>query len=241
MISKNPLDNVKTTKPAKAVDDINFLTVQEQEKFLDAAKNTHNYYQYAFLLETGLRTGELVGLTWDCVDWENRLLTVRKTLEYRYGVGYWRAGPPKSKSGYRTIPLTSRAYEILEILYAQIGSRKESSELSTVLKFMDIRTGKTDSFVMRDLVFINYRTGLPAKNSSYDTHLERLCKGAGLRHISMHTLRHTYATRAIERDMNPKVLQRLLGHSSIQQTMDRYVHVSQESLQEAVRRFEQGA
>ena len=98
-----------------------------------------------------------------------------------------------------------------------------------------------ECFAMCDHVFINWKTGEPAKNSSYDTHLERLCKSAGLRHISMHTLRHTYATRAIERDMNPKVLQRLLGHSCIQQTMDRYVHVSQESLQEAVRRFEQGA
>ena len=241
MIPKNPLDNVRTTKPAKAVDDINFLTIQEQRKFLEVAKDTHNYYQYAFLLETGLRTGELVGLTWDCIDLENRLLTVRKTLEYRHSVGCWRAGPPKSKSGYRTIPLTNRAVEILEILHAQLESRKEAPELSTVLKFMDTRSGKNESFTMRDLVFVNYRTGMPSKNSSYDTHLERICKIAGIKHISMHTLRHTYATRAIERNVNPKVLQRLLGHSTVQQTMDRYVHVSNESLQEAVQKFEQGA
>ena len=49
---------------------------QEQEKFMEVAKRSHNYYQYALLLETGLRTGELVGLTWDAIDWKKRTLTV---------------------------------------------------------------------------------------------------------------------------------------------------------------------
>ena len=54
----------------------------------------------------------------------------------------------------------------------------------------------------------------------------------------MHALRHTYATRAIEAGMQPKVLQKLLGHSSIKTTMDRYVHVTDESMQKAVELFE---
>lgn len=55
----------------------------------------------------------------------------------------------------------------------------------------------------------------------------------------MHALRHTYATRAIERGVPPKVLHQLLGHASIQITMDRYVHVTNDSLVEAVQLFEQ--
>ncbi len=55
----------------------------------------------------------------------------------------------------------------------------------------------------------------------------------------MHALRHTYATRAIERGVMPKVLQKLLGHSSIKTTMDRYVHVTDASLTIAVQQFEQ--
>ena len=108
---------------------------------------------------------EMIGLTWDAIDWKKRTLTVNKTLEYRHKQGHWRAGPPKTVSSYRTIPLTERAYDILKAVHA---------------------------------------------------------------------------TRAIERGMPPKTLQKLLGHASIKTTMDRYVHVTEESLVAGVRQFEQG-
>ena len=173
------MDGVRYTKPVRAPADHRVLTVEEQAKCLKAAQSSHNYRQYALILETGLRTGELIGLTWDAIDWEAWTLT-----------------------------------------------------------YTDRRRGKSSSFVMRDLVFINFRTGMPNKNSSYDTHLYKLCEAAGIAPFSMHTLRHTYATRAIEGGMQPKVLQKLLGHSSIQTTMDTYVHVTEESLSKAVRQFE---
>ena len=56
--------------------------------------------------------------------------------------------------------------------------------------------------------------------------------------MCVHALRHTYATRAIESGMQPKILQKLLGHASIKTTMDRYVHVTDESMEDAVRCFE---
>ena len=236
-IDRHPMDGVRYTKPVRAVDDIHFLTVDEQKRFLEAAKGSHNYAQYALILETGLRTGEMIGLTWDAIDWEKRTLTVNKTLEFRYKQDEWRAGPPKTESSYRTIPLTDTAYGILREIYDTREYRNESNGLSTVLTLMDRNTGQKRKLVMRDLVFINWRTGMPAKNSSYDTHLYKLCDDAGIKRFCMHALRHTYATRAIESGMQPKVLQKLLGHASITTTMNRYVHVTDDSMKKAVAQF----
>ena len=214
------------------------MSIEKQRKFLEVAKTSHNYYQYALILETGLRTGEMIGLTWDAVDMVNKTLTVNKALEFRHKQQVWRAGPPKTQSSYRTIPLTNRAYNLLLELRELRKSQKMSKDLEQVLTYTDRHTGQTASLDMRDLVFINFRTGMPTKNSSYDTHLYKLCDVAGIPPFCMHTLRHTYATRAIESGMPPKVLQKLLGHASIQTTMDTYVHVTDDSLSKAVQQFE---
>lgn len=237
IIDKHPMNGVRYTKPIRAVNDIHFLTVEEQKIFMNTAKRSHNYRAYALILETGLRTGELIGLTFDSIDWKKRTLTVSKTLEYRHGEGYWRAGPPKTISSYRTIPLTDRAYNILRELYNERKTRKEAPELSKELKYIDRKTGNLETLCMKDLVFVNFRTGMPNKNSSYDTHLYKLCDEAGLKHFCMHALRHTYATRAIEYGVAPKVLMQLLGHASIKTTMDRYVHNTTDSLEQGVKIF----
>lgn len=85
-----------------------------QRKILEHVKSSGYENQYQFVLQTGLRTGELIGLKWSDIDFNKRILKVERSMEYRYKVGEWRVGEPKSKSGFRTIPLTEDAIRILK-------------------------------------------------------------------------------------------------------------------------------
>lgn len=173
-----------------------------------AIGNTYEY-QYRFLLQTGLRTGEMVGLRWSDVDLENRLLTINRSMEYKHSTGEWRIGELKSKSGYRTIPLTEEAVEILKL-----QKQKNRTFIVILMEWADI-------------VFL-CKKGTPVKNSTYDTMLFKLCDKAGIDRFSMHVLRHTFATRCIEAGMKPKTLQTILGHSNTGITMNLYVHTTEE-------------
>ena len=239
IISKHPMDGLVMPR-GRRKKDVHFLTIEEQEKFIRAASKTHNSAQFKLLLNTGLRTGELIGLSWDDVDFEARTISVNRTLEYRYSTRIWRAGPPKTMSSYRTIPMTKEAYEILLEVWEKKPFRKESELLKQELEYIDLRNNTTKKIKLSNLVFINYRTGEPTKNSSYDTNLYKICERAGIKPFCMHALRHTFATRCIERGVKPKALQKILGHSNLATTMDTYVHMTDDSLAEAMDIFENG-
>jgi len=191
------------------------LTIEVQRKFLEQAKGQSYENQYRFILQTGLRTGELVGLKWEDIDFENKTLKIQRSMEYRHCVGVWRIGEPKSKSGYRTIPLTDEAIRIL----------KAQDEKNKRIKVIPEEWS--------EFVFL-CRKGQPVKNSTYDTALFKICEKAGINKFSMHVLRHTFATRCIEGGMMPKTLQKILGHSNIGITMNLYVHITEEEKQKEI-------
>ena len=219
IISQSPV--IRSVKsPKKSDKKVRFLTLDEQTKFLKAAKNTNKYYQYVLILQTGLRTGEMIGLKWEDVDFQNRTITIKRTMEFQYKNQEFSIGEPKSKSGYRTIPMTQVAYDILKA--------KEKERRS--LKVFDLR--------YKDFVFVNSK-GMPIKNSAYDSTLYKLANKSGIPKFSMHTLRHTFATRAIEAGMKPKTLQEILGHSNISTTMNLYVHITEDEKKKEIQKFEQ--
>lgn len=77
------------------------MTIGQQRDFCKIIIGNTYKYQYRFLLQTGLRAGEMVGLRWSDIDLDNRTLTVNRTMEYRHSTKEWRVGELKSKSGYR--------------------------------------------------------------------------------------------------------------------------------------------
>ena len=191
------------------------LTIEVQKRFLEAAGGYSYENQYRFVLQTGLRTGELIGLRWSDIDLDARTVKIERSMEYRYDIGEWRVGPPKSRSGFRTVPLTDEAIRILK------DQKTKNSRLKVV------------PMEWTDTVFL-CRNGTPVKNSTYDTGLFKCCDRAGIPRFSMHVLRHTFATRCIEGGMKPKTLQRILGHSNISITMNLYVHITEDEKQKEI-------
>ena len=219
VILKNPVTRQVKYNIGQESKTVRALTIDEQKRFLEVAKGTSNYNQYAFILQTGLRTGELIGLKWSDIDFKKKVIHIERTMEYRYSVGEWRIGEPKSKSGYRDVPLTEEAIAILK-------NQKEK-----------LKSTKVINMQFSDFVFLS-RKGEPTKNSAYDTTLFKLCDKAGIDRFSMHVLRHTMATRCIEGGMRPKTLQVLLGHSNVGITMRIYVHVTEEEKVKEIERIE---
>ncbi|MEG1594999.1 MAG: tyrosine-type recombinase/integrase [Lachnospiraceae bacterium] len=209
LLVKNPVIKAVKCTTGKESKPKRVLSVEEQKLFLETVKYSSNYNQYAFLLQTGLRTGEMIGLKWSDIDFNKKNIHISRTMEYRYSVGEWRVGEPKSKSGYRDIPLTQEALQILK-------NQKEKLKNLRVIPFE-----------YADMVFL-CRNGTPTKNSAYDTKLFYYCDKINIPRFSMHTLRHTFATRCIEAGMKPKTLQMILGHSNIGITMNLYVHITEE-------------
>ncbi len=205
----NPCKKSVKSDMGKPSDKKEALTIDVQKKFLEAVVGYSYENQYRFVLQTGLRTGELIALRWSDIDFENKTMKIERTMEYRYSVGEWRIGPPKSKSGFRTIPLTDEAIRILE------NQRAKNKKLKLV------------PIEWNDIVFL-CRNGTPVKNSTYDTGLFKYCDRVGIPRFSMHVLRHTFATRCIEAGMKPKTLQKILGHSNIGITMNLYVHITED-------------
>lgn len=93
--------------------DTRFLTRYEQKIFLEEAKGRKYYDQFAFVLQTGLRYGELTGLRWSDIDLDKRNMRIQRSASYVEDHGEFVVGPPKSKNGYRDIYLTDEAIEIL--------------------------------------------------------------------------------------------------------------------------------
>lgn len=209
LLLKNPVTKSVRCKSGKESKDKRVLTMEEQCLFLRVAKDTDNYNQYALILQTGLRVGEMTALKWSDIDFEKRILHVRRTMEYVYSDKRWRSGDPKSRSGARDIPLTNEAVCILK-------RQKEK-----------IKGLNWDSTEFPGFVFLN-QDGEPAKRSSYNKDLYMLAGKAEIEPFSVHTLRHTFATRCIEAGMKPKTLQTILGHADIGTTMNMYVHITEE-------------
>ncbi|MCM1172494.1 MAG: site-specific integrase [Clostridium sp.] len=208
IIMSNPCKRLVRSDIGRESEKKEVLTKERQRLFLQEIEGHRYENHFKFVLQTGLRIGELSGLKWEDIDFAKRNVKIQRTIWYNYKTGMLESGPPKSKSGYRTVPLTAEAIAIL--------------------KHQENNRGRNDAPIeWTDHVFVNDK-GFPVRNCTYDRSLLMICEKIGIPRFSMHTLRHTFATRCIEGGMKPKTLQMILGHSNIGITMNLYVHTTEE-------------
>ena len=180
------------------------MSILEQKQMLEIISGGIYENIFRLVLQTGLRVGEVLGLKWSDVDFENRVLHVQRSLKQDKENKTLVLGETKTKAGKRNIPLTEECIKIFK-------SEKKSQNGYAV----DIKYG--------DLVF-RKENGSPISRFCLAARIDYLCRKNGMRKISMHILRHTFATRCIEGGMNPKALQAIMGHEKISTTLDLYVH-----------------
>jgi integrase len=206
LMAKNPCKAVEP--PRRARYEFRALTVEEAQRLLASARGHGMEALFVLALTTGMRRGELLALKWQDIDFELGTVQVRRAFTRAKGQRYLEA-EPKTQKSRRSILLAPGTIEILK---------------QHRLKQLEAKQQAGEDWEERDLVFCT-SVGTPLNPNKVLERFGTLLKRAGLPHIRLHDLRHSTATIMLKLDVHPKIVQELLGHSRIAETLDIYSHV----------------
>lgn len=198
-IDFNPLGAIKIKKHKKKHGKA--FTREQEARFVEACKT--NYRGLAFLigLYCGLRRGEILALTTEDINIEERYIVVNKQMQEGKTV------PPKTEAGIRNVP-------IVDVLYPYL----------------------------KDIDFSKNERLFPIKEHALREHFQNVLKASGLDGMgfTIHSLRHTYATRCAENNVNRVVAQKWVGHSTADMTENVYTHVNNDFEKDEIAKFNKG-
>ena len=207
LLPSNPATEVDLPRLCRR--EMRALTPQEATRFCEAADRDDRGLLFVFLLATGMRPSEALGLQWSEVDLKRGTVTVRRTLVRVKK--QWHLAEPKTTKSRRSIPLP------VSMIHAVGAHRRRQAELR-------LRQGA--DYQDNDLVFATDRGAPLDLRNLNKRHLKPILKAAGLPHtIRTYDLRHTCATLLGAAGENPKVISERLGHASVTLTLDTYAHV----------------
>ncbi|MCI9085639.1 MAG: site-specific integrase [Clostridia bacterium] len=207
ILYQNPCNSVQL--PKKPAREATAFSVDEQNKFLSFCNGNSTFENlFIFAFNTGMRLGEMLALTWDDIDLENRMVNVNKNLVVIND--YNKNATKKSKtvidsttkttSGKRDIPLSDAAEMCVK--------QQQEKNINSPFVFCSA-------------------AGTPlTKRNIYRAFNDRLKKAKITTHLTIHSMRHSFATRLLEKGADIKTVSELLGHKSIQITLDIYSHIS---------------
>ena len=218
-IEKNPCNCIRnlrrTEKPARETIH-RAMTIEETQRFFDAARERNSYYinVFSLMINTGMRIGEIGALSLFDIDEKAGVIHVRRTVTRTDNNAYIIGDSAKTIAGCRDIPMNQEIRNILksqrELNYMLFGSQTLESLFPSA-----------EGAILRDY--------------TVDREMKRCCKAAGIEKVTSHSFRATFATRFIEqRPEDYKALSEILGHSDISITLNLYTHVTEKTKQTAM-------
>lgn len=244
IIRKNPTDGVMkeiSRESGKNRGVRHALTIEQQRCFMEYIANHPIYYHwwpmFTILLGTGCRIGEVLGLRWQDLDFEKRVISINHSLVYYPANGsnkcVLRVSLPKTDAGIRTIPMLDIVKDAFEMLYEE---QKENGFNETEIdgmtgfifcnRFGSVPNPQTVNHTIKRIAN-NYNADevVRAKKEHRDPII--------LPNFSCHHLRHTFCTRLCENETNLKVIQSIMGHKNIETTLDIYAEATEKKKQES--------
>lgn len=198
LIIKDPTLSLKL--PQATEKEVQALTRDEQKTIEEYClkHNKSNYLGIIICLYTGIRLGELLALTWEDINFEDKLLYIKKTsyTSKVNGKNQIIIDKPKTKKSNRIIPIPDKLLVLLQI-------QKRASSCDYIIATKQNKMVET---------------------RSYQRTFESILSKCGIKHYNFHCLRHTFATRALELGMDIKTLSEILGHTNVAITLNRYAH-----------------
>lgn len=220
---------ISCIKPYLATGKREAMTKEETNKFLSTAENVAfgKTYLLAFklMLLSGMRVGEITGLTWKDVNLKEKYIDVNHqfvTGDEKSRTAY-HIDTPKTSAGCRKVPISDDLYTLLNNIKSEsyFDAFESNAEVDGYKGFV-----------------IHTRKGLPIQPCQLNVYAKRVVEiynethDDKLPHITCHTCRHTFCTRMAELNVNPHVLQKIVGHSSYQTTADVYISVKDDFVNE---------
>lgn len=215
-----PMYNKMTnfTNPNELKKEMEFFTIEEFNKFISVENDILFRPLFETLYYMGLRKGELRGLQWKDIDFNNKMMKIYKQIPSIYSVDNYRLSPLKTKNSNRDLPINDILLEDLEKLY---NSQKQYNNFSQ------------EWYVFGNDLPIHKDTIRRRKNAN--------CKEAGVKQIRVHDFRHSCASFLINYGASITLVAKYLGHTKIDETLNTYSHMYQNKLEDIVKLINQNA
>lgn len=246
LIRNNPSDGVMAQlkkQPGKNHGIRHALTIEQQTAFIEYLETSEEFFHwmplFRFLLGTGCRIGEAIGIRWQDVDMENRTIEINHSLVYysreykEHTICSFGVSLPKTAAGIRTIPMLDSVYEALKLEQEdqeKYGFNETVIDGMNGFIFMN-RFGNVHNPQTVNRAIKRIREAYNAQEIVKATRQNR--EPVLLPNFSCHHLRHTFCTRLCENETNLKVIQSVMGHANIETTMDIYAEATDEKKRES--------